>query len=67
MTTKNSQKKQAGKGSEEARSRLLTLISGQKGPLPLDNDQRLKPRSSPPRISQARRHPRRKKRPPEHT
>jgi hypothetical protein len=37
MTTKNSQKKQAKRGPEEARSRLLMLISGQKGLLPIDN------------------------------
>jgi hypothetical protein len=37
MTTKSSHQKQERKGSEEARSRLLMLISGQKGPLPIDN------------------------------
>jgi hypothetical protein len=46
MTTSYSRKKLARKGSEEARSRMLTLISGQKGPLPLDNDQRIQQESA---------------------
>ena len=46
MKTKNSQKKQARSGSEEARSRMLSLVSGQKGPLPLENDQSLKQQKS---------------------
>jgi hypothetical protein len=37
MTTKNSLQKPIKRGSEEARSRMLMLISGQKGPLPIDN------------------------------
>jgi hypothetical protein len=46
MTTKNSQKKQAKRGPEEARSQMLMLVSGQKGPLPLENDQLLQPQKS---------------------
>ena len=46
MTTKNSQKKQAKRDPEEARSRMLMLISGQKGPLPLENDQRIQQESA---------------------
>jgi hypothetical protein len=46
MNTKKSLKKQARKGSEEARSRMLTMISGQKGPLPIDNDQRIQQESA---------------------
>ena len=42
MKTKNSQKKQAKSGSEEAQSRMLSLVSGQKGPLPLENEQKMK-------------------------
>jgi hypothetical protein len=46
MTTKSSHQKQERKDSGEALSPLLTLISGKKGPLPLDNDQRLKPQKN---------------------
>ena len=43
MNTKTFQKEQNKSGSEEARSRMLSLVSGQKGPLPLENEQSLKP------------------------
>jgi hypothetical protein len=46
MTTKNSLQKQTKRDPEEARSRMLMLISGQKGPLPLDNDQRIQQESA---------------------